>query len=532
MKVSSFIALLLIAIALSLIIGINPVKYLDLYIFITIVVVIMLIIYKNKKILYKIESIEIKSNIVKIMVGNSAEYASAYKLIARSSSGSIRPNYESEIENLINIIFKKYNNVRVYVFTSFSKEKPGSNLVIFGSDEKIIEEVSKELLKISEVIAPDLQILPVSGVSTEVIAIPKEFGNVEFMKIFDKVYVTSQSESIRTEFDIKIGSSKDKYNLPVGIKLDEMFRHIGIFGTTGSGKTHTSMLLASKANGFGIQVIVFDWHGEYKLTGFNLIDEKNIIKISPLNVDTMSIDEDIDILGDVFQLTDPQRFLLYTILIKVKKMKKINLKILIILLKTIRDTSYWIRDVKYALFRKLYLLFTDEGRKLFDSNSPVNSQNILDVINSSTIINLSFIRNITLKKLYILYLLKLITDYMIKRRPSNKKVLIILEEAHNYLNNNNEFISRIFSEVRKFNIALCVVTQSPSSINKDILKNINTFIIHGIKSDFDKRVLKESLGISEQYNNSIDKLEPGEAYIISPTIKSPILVKIDYTNND
>ncbi len=526
MKLSNILPFILIFVGLLLITGFDIIKYFDLFILIF-VGLLLIILYKNRKIIYKIEQLNEKGNYITIEYNGKVLYIRSYKLIAKVSSTTSKIDYNNEIENLMNIIIKKFNNIKIIVFTGFSKNTLGSNLVIYTDDKEAIEEVNKEIYNVIEVVAPNIQLVPVNTSGTEVIAIPKDFGNIPFMKIIDKMYETPQVESARVNYDIQLGIIKDRYNSPIGIKVDEIFRHIGIFGTTGSGKTNTAMLLALGAHKQGIQVIVFDWHGEYsKLKEFMLLKDSNLLKVNPLNPGVSSLEEQVEILGDVFQLTDPQKFLLFIVFSKMKKIKKFNLKILLIVLKSIRDTSYWIRDVKYALFRKLYILFTNEAKKLF-GNQDSYSQNILDIISGSTIFDLSSIRSITLKKLYVLYLLKLITDDMIKKKENGRKILVILEEAHNYLNSQNEFISRIFSEVRKFNVGLCVVTQSPSSINKEVLANINTFILHNIKSDLDKRAIRDSLGLSDDMLNILDKLEAGEAIILSPSIKKQTLIKIN-----
>ncbi|NON63327.1 ATP-binding protein, partial [Acidianus sp. RZ1] len=107
--------------------------------------------------------------------------------------------------------------------------------------------------------------------------------------------------------------------------------------------------------------------------------------------------------------------------------------------------------------------------------------------------------------------------------------LIVIEEAHNYFTEYNDFINRIISEVRKFGVGLCIVSQSPSSISAEILKNTNIKIIHSLKADIDKRVISDSLSLPSSMVNFIDKLDIGEAILSAPNIKNPIVVKIKKT---
>ncbi|MEM2013761.1 MAG: ATPase, partial [Metallosphaera sp.] len=85
---------------------------------------------------------------------------------------------------------------------------------------------------------------------------------------------------------------------------------------------------------------------------------------------------------------------------------------------------------------------------------------------------------------------------------------------------------KLISEVRKYGLGLCVISQSPSSISPEVLKNTNIKIIHSIKSDTDKRILAEALSLTPSLYDSLDKLDVGEALLSSPNIKIPVVLKI------
>ncbi|TRM77157.1 DUF853 domain-containing protein, partial [Sulfolobus sp. D5] len=165
-----------------------------------------------------------------------------------------------------------------------------------------------------------------------------------------------------------------------------------------------------------------------------------------------------------------------------RKSGKFTLEGILEILNSIEDTSYWIRDVKYALLRKIFILFSESASKLF-STEDTSISKFLENFSRSTIINLSFLTNVKLRKLYALFLVKMITEVYIRAKPK-QKMFIILDEAQNYFNKDgNEFIDRLVSEIRKYNIGLCFVTQSPSLISQNVIKNTNIKIIHTIKSD-------------------------------------------------
>jgi len=59
-----------------------------------------------------------------------------------------------------------------------------------------------------------------------------------------------------------------------------------------------------------------------------------------------------------------------------------------------------------------------------------------------------------------------------------------------------------------------------------VLKNTNIKIIHSIKSDIDKKAIRDTLSLDERLTQSLDKLDVGEAVISAPNLKVPIIIKI------
>lgn len=82
-----------------------------------------------------------------------------------------------------------------------------------------------------------------------------------------------------------------------------------------------------------------------------------------------------------------------------------------------------------------------------------------------------------------------------KDKISRKNILLVLEEAHRYINEEeadeyklgNYYIEKIAREGRKFGLSLIVSSQRPSELSKTVLSQCNSFIIHRItnKSDLD-----------------------------------------------
>jgi hypothetical protein len=508
-------------------------KKIDIFILIISIIFILfiLILVKYKyKIKFYINKIKINNNIFEFEYENQLFYGIIFKIMAKIKGNTdqekvTKINITEELNKLINLLSKRETNNEILILTNI-KKKPGSVLIIYGNNRESVLKDASEILNLVEVITPNIHIIPTKVTSLKFLPKPTTFGDVTYVAIKEMVYESpSLSFYPEVEFDIFLGNTNDENNLPVGIKINDIFRHISIFGSTGSGKTSTAKKIAYEISKKGINVIILDWHGEYKdLEGFQIYDINNPLKINPLDLINSDIEEITEILGDVLQLTDPQRFLLSIILYELNKYKEFDINLIIDFLKKIEEYSNWMRDVKYALIRKIYLLFNPTSKKIFDTSIKTNDF-YNNILNKNLVIDLSFIRNIKLRVIYGLFIIRLIADIYTKNLFNNP-LTIFIEEAHNFFKLENNFLNKLLAEIRKYNIGFVIISQSPSSLSADVIKNTNIKIIHSIKSDIDKRVIRDSLSLEERLVNSLDKLEVGEAILSAPNIKIPIIIRI------
>lgn len=124
-------------------------------------------------------------------------------------------------------------------------------------------------------------------------------------------------------------------------------------------------------------------------------------------------------------------------------------------------------------------------------------------------------------------------DYTGKNRP----LLLAYEEAHTYLNknDNNSYskkeVERIFKEGRKFGVGAMVITQRPSEISETILAQVGTLIALRLTNSGDQGIVKSTA--PDNLNSLIDllpSLRIGEAVIVGESIKIPSRVRIKLNN--
>ncbi|MCC6043538.1 MAG: ATP-binding protein, partial [Desulfurococcaceae archaeon] len=82
-------------------------------------------------------------------------------------------------------------------------------------------------------------------------------------------------------------------------------------------------------------------------------------------------------------------------------------------------------------------------------------------------------------------------------------------------------------EFRKFGVGLVIISQSLTQLVEDASVNTNTKIIHSVKSKQDLEVVEKTLYLDQELLETLPYIEPGEAVYSTPSLKKPVLVKIE-----
>ena len=115
-------------------------------------------------------------------------------------------------------------------------------------------------------------------------------------------------------------------------------------------------------------------------------------------------------------------------------------------------------------------------------------------------------------------------------------VVLVLEEAQNYIQSNKESIARevferIAREGRKYGLGLVVASQRPSELSKTVLSQCNSFVVHRLQNPEDLRYFREIVpGIYGPILEQIPTLSPQTALILGECVAAPALVKIREAN--
>lgn len=109
-----------------------------------------------------------------------------------------------------------------------------------------------------------------------------------------------------------------------------------------------------------------------------------------------------------------------------------------------------------------------------------------------------------------------------KERP----LLLVMEEAHNYLNSEGSALSivqKIVKEGRKYGIGTMIVSQRPSEINSTILSQCGTFFALRLSNSTDRSHITSAVSDNlEGLTSMLPILKTGEAIILGESVKLPM----------
>ena len=338
------------------------------------------------------------------------------------------------------------------------------------------------------------------------------------------------------------------HSLPVFLNIDALVqKHICILAKTGGGKSYACGVLVEELLKKKIPMVIIDTHGEYQsLTKPNKSrkDQKNMerfgtkkteyasqidefspissrgnakhLTLSGLNLKAREI---IDLLSA--KLSGPQIGVLYQAIKEVKEYKNLY---------TIRDIIDAVnRSKSNARWNVIASLESLDSIGVFSENG-TPTQDFVKKGRCSTI-NMKGVppdvQDVVVARL---------TKELFDDRKAGKipPFLLIVEEAHNYCPErgfgtavSSNILRTVASEGRKFGMGLCIVSQRPAKVDKNIISQCNTNIILKVTNPNDLKAIIQSVeGLTNQTYREIQRLPIGVALISGAGLQLPIMTEI------
>jgi len=342
-------------------------------------------------------------------------------------------------------------------------------------------------------------------------------------------------------YGLKLGNLITQEDVAMEVDINKMVsRHLAVLAMTGAGKSNTVSVIINGLLNVNGSVLIIDMHSEYVNTEFTT-GNVNIIKpvINPLYLAFTEIKRLANIPANAYV---QERFFLKAY-------------------KAVRDDLSGIgargADFIHAIQREL------ESKLKDDETNPGDKKSITDVLNKlehmkdkyGNILDLNakdMTENLKVAHANILdlgsvdeFASDVVVSHILREVLAGRKefmrtgdglgfpIFIVLEEAHilapqNRKTDSKLWISRIAREGRKFSVGLCMVSQSPKSLDSDALSQANNMIILRLVEPTDQNhVQRASESLSDDLINQLPSLNVGEAIVLGLMTRIPTLVKID-----
>jgi DNA helicase HerA-like ATPase len=111
-------------------------------------------------------------------------------------------------------------------------------------------------------------------------------------------------------------------------------------------------------------------------------------------------------------------------------------------------------------------------------------------------------------------------------------LMLFVEEAHNFCPQmsktlSNKVFRTVASEGRKFGLGVCVVTQRPAKVDKNVLSQCNTQVIFKVTNPNDLKAISASMeGMTSSMQDDIQRLPISHAIVVGGWITRPITIAV------
>ena len=187
---------------------------------------------------------------------------------------------------------------------------------------------------------------------------------------------------------------------------------------------------------------------------------------------------------------------------------------------------------------RLQTIINGNEKEIFDFNGYISKEEFIRKMFQNTQlinINLSYLDDRFAKVITKLFS-KLFFEYTTNIIPRGSfSVNIILEEAHRYVQNDNDInvigyniFDRITKEGRKYGTLLTFITQRPSELSKTALSQCANYIVFRVFHPEDLDIVRSmSTNVAMETLEQVKALNPGTAFCFGTGFKFPTLVMFD-----
>ncbi len=339
-----------------------------------------------------------------------------------------------------------------------------------------------------------------------------------------------------------MGVLESNEDVKVYLNMEQLIsKHVAVLATTGSGKSYTVGVLVEEILDNDVPVIIIDPHGEYSSMRYpndNPMDKEffSFFEIEPKGYKVVEYSPDTKVNPSAIPLRFEDKDLAPQDIIQMLPAKPTSAQVGLIYsaIKDLKDKkgTYTLDDIieeisameSNAKWNIVNMLDVIKGMGIFDKKGT----KVKDLVKKgqATIINLRGI-NVDIQQLVVQRIVKDLFDA--RKLGKIPPLFLIIEEAHNYIPEkevtfSSKIIRNVASEGRKFGLGLCIISQRPARVDKNILSQCNTQIILRITNPNDLKAVTYAESVVENLDKEIKNLPVGHALIIGMEV--PLFIKV------
>lgn len=440
-----------------------------------------------------------------------------------------------------------------------------------GLQEKIFPEIRVDILGY---IPLGEKYFKLNGTNTVGITDKVYIANEKVVELFIKsIEVNPDSENQLSTFANLAFSSQ---NYPIKLQPKTLFnRHLMTVGTTNSGKSTSALSILDKLINDGIRTLIIDPTGEYSDSFTDdevdkyILGQTAFLPLSHMSINQWSILFETNdgtqpavlaeairslrfqyknnndgiyhkvgkfvraVEAELSSLTDEDKnfdinFLSAQIAVETTKQNKkgefeadlFNFNV----------NQYLIQKVNYKLNNtSLVNFFTSKGKSFIDiinsfSSGKINKSLYIDVSQIGATDGIGGM------------IVDLVSNHLVNLSPTSiKPFVMFIDEVHRYTKgiNNDGFsfytgLNSIAREGRKKGIFLFLTTQNPNDVDKILLGQVGTLLVHRLTSPDEIKAIQNHL--MENQINQIKKLNTGEAVLTSINLLKDLYITVEKCN--
>jgi hypothetical protein len=354
----------------------------------------------------------------------------------------------------------------------------------------------------------------------------------------------------------------DKPRFPFELKLRDLNRHLGIFGSTGSGKTTLAVNILRQLHAKGIPFLVIDWEKSYRALAAELGDVMFYTlgtEVSPLCLNILHVPPGIskeeytksliDLLAQDFLsgAGSDTMFMEYTDA-AFKEFDTPTFNELKALIEKRIDQEKKQRGKlagraglwKETVLRIVsFLSYGASGNVLgTEFHMPIET-----LLSRPVVLEFGGIKNPRDRKFLIHVILNWLSLWSEHRGIVGDKLtnVMLFEEFHNICLKRSEdnLISALFRECRKYGLGLIAIDQTPSEVPNAVFENMNTKISFSLGTAQDISAMGRAMNLDADQSRYLGMLKTGQAIAsVKQSIAEPFVFRsekvsgLDYISNE